>query len=82
LPVTGFEDDRLAINNQLGRFARILDGRNWEAVGEVFAGDVTFEGMSPSITETAARSPVSQRSPSSSGAISTCAARRSTCSEA
>jgi ketosteroid isomerase-like protein len=36
------EEDRLAIMNQLGRFARILDGRLWDAVGEVFADDVTF----------------------------------------
>ncbi len=36
------EDDRLAIANQLGRFARILDGRDWDAVGEVFADDVAF----------------------------------------
>lgn len=41
--MTGLEDDRLAIMNQLGRFARILDGRNWDAVGEVFAQDVTFD---------------------------------------
>ena len=27
----------------LGRFARILDGREWSAVGEVFADDVTFD---------------------------------------
>jgi hypothetical protein len=29
--------------NQLGRFARILDDREWDAVGEVFAEDVTFD---------------------------------------
>jgi ketosteroid isomerase-like protein len=36
------EDDRSAIQNQLGRFARIIDGRDWDAVGEVFADDVAF----------------------------------------
>lgn len=41
--MSGLEDDRLAIMNQLGRFARILDARRWEAVGEVFAADVTFD---------------------------------------
>lgn len=41
--MTGAEDDRLAIMNQLGRFARILDGRRWDAVGEVFADDVSFD---------------------------------------
>lgn len=35
--------DRLAIANQLGRFARILDARDWAAVGEVFAEDVAFD---------------------------------------
>lgn len=35
-------DDRDAIANQLGRFARILDARIWEAAGEVFAEDVAF----------------------------------------
>ena len=39
----GPEDDRLAIMNQLGRFARILDGRRWEEIDEVFAADVTFD---------------------------------------
>lgn len=34
--------DREAIANQLGRFARILDSRAWDAVGEVFAKDVAF----------------------------------------
>ncbi|MGH8598905.1 MAG: nuclear transport factor 2 family protein, partial [Gammaproteobacteria bacterium] len=37
------EDDRLAIMNQLGHFARILDMRAWHAVGEVFADDVVFD---------------------------------------
>lgn len=37
------EEDRLAIMNQLGRFARILDDRDWDAVGEVFADDLTFD---------------------------------------
>lgn len=37
------EADRLAIANQLGRFARILDARDWAAVGEVFAEDVAFD---------------------------------------
>jgi ketosteroid isomerase-like protein len=34
--------DQHEITNGLGRFARILDGREWDAVGEVFADDVTF----------------------------------------
>jgi ketosteroid isomerase-like protein len=34
--------DQHDITNGLGRFARILDGREWDAVGEVFADDVTF----------------------------------------
>jgi ketosteroid isomerase-like protein len=34
--------DQHAITIGLGRFARILDGREWGAVGEVFADDVTF----------------------------------------
>jgi ketosteroid isomerase-like protein len=37
------EEDRLAIMNQLGRFARILDDRDWSAVQEVFADDLTFD---------------------------------------
>lgn len=37
------EADRLEILNQLGRFARILDDRNWNTVGEVFAQDVSFD---------------------------------------
>lgn len=41
--MTGGETDRLAIMNQLGRFARILDGRRWGEVGEVFADDVSFD---------------------------------------
>lgn len=41
--VSGSEVDRLAIMNQLARFARILDARQWDAVGEVFATDVTFD---------------------------------------
>jgi ketosteroid isomerase-like protein len=36
------EQDRLALSNQLGRFARILDTRDWAKVGEVFADAVTF----------------------------------------
>jgi len=36
-----FADERL-IQNGLGLFARILDGRQWDRVGEVFAEDVTF----------------------------------------
>jgi ketosteroid isomerase-like protein len=36
------ESDRIAILNQLGRFARILDSKSWSSVGEVFADDVTF----------------------------------------
>ena len=34
--------DQHEITIGLGRFARILDGREWDAVGEVFADDVTF----------------------------------------
>jgi ketosteroid isomerase-like protein len=34
--------DQHEITVALGRFARILDGREWDAVGEVFADDVTF----------------------------------------
>lgn len=34
--------DRQSIANQLARFARILDSRDWAAVGEVFSEDVTF----------------------------------------
>jgi ketosteroid isomerase-like protein len=34
--------DERAIMHGLGRFARILDGREWGAVGDVFAEDVTF----------------------------------------
>jgi ketosteroid isomerase-like protein len=34
--------DEREITHGLGRFARILDGREWGAVGEVFADDVTF----------------------------------------
>jgi SnoaL-like domain len=37
------DDDRQEIMNQLGRFARILDDRNWDATGDVFAQDVTFD---------------------------------------
>jgi len=32
-----------AICNQLARFARMLDHRDWAAVPEVFAADVTFD---------------------------------------
>jgi ketosteroid isomerase-like protein len=34
--------DEREITHGLGRFARILDGREWHAVGDVFAYDVTF----------------------------------------
>lgn len=34
--------DERAISQGLSRFARILDGREWRAVGEVFADNVTF----------------------------------------
>lgn len=37
------DEDRAVIADQLGRFARILDGRVWDAVGEVFAEDVAFD---------------------------------------
>ncbi len=36
------ENEREAIRNQLARFARILDSRAWDSVGEVFADDVRF----------------------------------------
>lgn len=35
--------DRQAIANQLARFARLVDSRDWDAVGEVFADEVTFD---------------------------------------
>jgi ketosteroid isomerase-like protein len=34
--------DEREITHLLGRFARILDGREWGAVSDVFADDVTF----------------------------------------
>lgn len=34
--------DERHILNQLGEFARILDTRNWDRVGEVFADDISF----------------------------------------
>jgi ketosteroid isomerase-like protein len=34
--------DEREIIHLLGRFARILDGREWAAVGDVFADDVAF----------------------------------------
>lgn len=34
--------DERAITHGINRFARILDGREWDAVGEVFAEDVSF----------------------------------------
>lgn len=34
--------DERAIIHGLNRFAHILDGREWDAVGDVFADDVTF----------------------------------------
>lgn len=36
------ENQREAIRNQLARFARILDSRSWESVGDVFADEVSF----------------------------------------
>jgi ketosteroid isomerase-like protein len=39
--VQTFLDER-EITHGLGRFARILDRREWDAVGDVFANDVTF----------------------------------------
>ncbi len=36
------ENEREAIRNQLARFARILDSRAWDSVGEVFADEVRF----------------------------------------
>jgi ketosteroid isomerase-like protein len=35
--------DERAIVRALGRFARILDGKDWAALGEVFADDVSFD---------------------------------------
>lgn len=35
--------DQHDITIGLGRFARILDGREWDAVSDVFANDVTFD---------------------------------------
>ena len=35
-------DGRWAIMDGLGRFARILDGRRWDDVGQVFDDEVTF----------------------------------------
>jgi 3-phenylpropionate/cinnamic acid dioxygenase small subunit len=35
-------DERQIIRG-LGRFARILDAKNWKALPEVFAGDLTFD---------------------------------------
>jgi ketosteroid isomerase-like protein len=35
--------DERAVMHGLNRFARILDGREWDAVHEVFADDVTFD---------------------------------------
>lgn len=35
-------DERWAIMEQLGRFARMLDQRRWDGVSEVFADEVTF----------------------------------------
>lgn len=35
--------DQRDITHALGTFARILDGRQWPRVSEVFADDVTFE---------------------------------------
>ena len=40
--MAGQDDDRAAITNQLGRFARILDSRDWAEIGDVFADAVTF----------------------------------------
>ncbi len=34
--------DERQIIQSLGRFARILDGKDWDAVGDVFADDVAF----------------------------------------
>lgn len=35
-------NDERDIRNQLGEFARILDGRRWQDVGTVFADDISF----------------------------------------
>ncbi len=34
---------RAAIADQLGRFARLLDSKNWDDLNRVFADDVTFD---------------------------------------
>lgn len=34
---------RAEITDQLGRFARLLDSRNWDDLNRVFADDVTFD---------------------------------------
>ena len=35
--------DEREIANQLARFARVLDGKQYDAIDEVFAADVTFK---------------------------------------
>jgi 3-phenylpropionate/cinnamic acid dioxygenase small subunit len=35
--------DHLELTNQLGRFARTLDQRNWEAVPSIFAAEISFD---------------------------------------
>ncbi|MGV3478578.1 MAG: nuclear transport factor 2 family protein [Sphingobium sp.] len=39
----GAADIRAAISDQLGRFARLLDTRQWDGLDTVFAGDVRFD---------------------------------------
>jgi 3-phenylpropionate/cinnamic acid dioxygenase small subunit len=34
--------DERDITQGLGRFARLIDGKRWDALGEVFAADLTF----------------------------------------
>jgi hypothetical protein len=35
--------DHLALTNQLSRFARMLDQRDWEAVPSIFAAEISFD---------------------------------------
>lgn len=41
------EEDRLAILNQLGGFARLVDGRRWDDVADIFDEAVTFDYGGP-----------------------------------
>ncbi len=39
---SNLSDDR-AIMNTLAAFPRVVDGKHWERIGEVFAADITFD---------------------------------------